>query len=483
MEPSFVVQNFIDGQFVAPVGAAYFDNINPSNGLPYGKVPDSEQADVSLAVAAAKKAFKTWSKTTTEQRSQLLYRIADVVESRLQEFAEAESKDQGKPVSLAKTVDIPRVCANFRFYAGAILHHEERSTRIDGLAVNYTTRTPVGVCGLISPWNLPLYLLTWKIAPAIAVGNTCVCKPSEFTPATAFLLCSVLNEVGLPPGVVNMVFGYGAKAGSPLVRHPDVPLISFTGGTATAEHIIRDSAPLYKKLYLELGGKNPNIIFDDCNFDECVATSVRSSFANQGEICLCGSRILVQDTIYDRFVEAFVAATRKLVVGDPRLPSTNVGALVSEVHRNHVEKYIALARTEGTILCGGDRPSLPDELSKGYYLNPTVITDLSPSCRVQQEEIFGPVVGITKFSTEEEAIEIANSTRYGLAAMVWTEHGKRAHRVSQALEVGTVWVNCWMVRDLRMPFGGQKHSGIGRAGGDQSIDLYTEQKTICMKTV
>jgi aminomuconate-semialdehyde/2-hydroxymuconate-6-semialdehyde dehydrogenase len=448
----------------------------------YGKIPDSGPEDVNRAVSAAKTAFKSWSKTPKQERSKILLKIADLVESRMDQFASAESKDQGKPFTLAKTVDIPRVCANFRFFAGAILHHEERATDMDGVATNYTVRTPVGVAGLISPWNLPLYLLTWKLAPALAVGCTVVCKPSEFASVTSWMLCGVMKEAGLPDGVCNMVFGRGPVSGKLLVTHPEVPLISFTGGTATGEHIIRDSAPHYKKLYLELGGKNPNVIFDDCNLEECVNTTIRSSFSNQGEICLCGSRILVQEGIYDKFMKLFVEKTKQLVVGDPRDAKTNVGALVSKEHREKVEYYIDLAKKEGgTIVCGGDRPNVGEELKDGYYLNPTIITGLSPNCRTQQEEIFGPVVGITTFKTEEEAIEMANCVKYGLAATLWTENLGRAHRVAQAIESGTVWVNCWMMRDLRVPFGGVKHSGLGRASGEASIDFYTEQKNICIK--
>jgi len=479
---SLVIHNFIDGQFLPPSNGTYIDNFNPATGQVYGKIPDSGKEDIDKATESAKKAFKSWSKKTSEERSKILLKIADLVDQNLDKLAEAESKDQGKPVSLAKTVDIPRVSANFRFFATAILHHEETSTQIDGVAVNYTVRVPAGVAGLISPWNLPLYLLTWKLAPALAVGDTVVCKPSEFTSVTAWMLCSILNEAGVPPGVCNMVFGRGANTGKALVQHPDIPLISFTGGTATAEHIIRDSSPHYKKLYLELGGKNPNIIFDDADLDECIPTTIRSSFSNQGEICLCGSRILVQEGIYEKFIQRFVEATNKLVVGDPTSSSTNMGALVSEEHRKKVEYYIDLAKKEGgTVQSGGNRPNLPPPFNNGYFLNPTIITGLSGSCETQREEIFGPVVGVTTFKTEEEAIEIANSIRYGLAAVVWTSNVKRAHRVAQSIETGTVWVNCWMVRDLRVPFGGVKHSGIGRAGGDYSLDFYTEQKNICIK--
>jgi len=480
-ESLFVINNFTDGLYVPPSKGKYLDNFNPSTGKVYSQIAHSDKEDVDKAVTSAKKAFKTWSKTSRQERSKILNKIADLIEVRLLEFAEAESIDQGKPVTLAKTVDIPRVVSNFRYFAGIILYHQENSTEMEDLAINYTQRVPAGVAGLISPWNLPLYLLTWKIAPALAVGDTIVCKPSEFASVTAWKLCTVLNEAGVPHGVCNMVFGLGSIAGAALVQHPDVPLISFTGGTATAEHIIRDSAPYAKKLYLELGGKNPCIIFDDANLEECVSTTVRSSFSNQGEICLCGSRIFVQEGIYDKFIASFVESTKKLVVGDPSNPKTQFGALVSEEHRKKVEYYLAIAKQEGKILCGGDRPELSPELEGGYFLNPTIVADLPYTCKIQTEEIFGPVVGITKFKTEEEVIEMANSSKYGLAAIVWTENGKLAHRVSLALESGTVWVNCWMVRDLNVPFGGFKQSGLGRMGGSHSLDFYTEQKTICMK--
>jgi len=474
--------NYIDGKDQSePLSGKWMDNYNPASGRVYGKLADSNEADVELAVQSAKKALKGWAKTPKQKRAEILTKIADLLDQRLEEFAEAESYDQGKPVSLARTVDIPRASYNFRFFASAILHHTESASDMDSQAFNYTTRTPVGVCGLISPWNLPLYLLTWKIAPAIAVGNSVVCKPSEFTSVTAFKLCHLMTEAGLPAGVCNMVFGRGVVSGNALVQHPQVPLISFTGGTHTGQFIIRNSAPHYKKLYLELGGKNPNIIFDDANLDECVATTVRSSFANQGEICLCGSRILVQEGIYEKFIEKFVAATKKLKVGDPTDPSTTTGALVSEEHLQRVMSYVQIAKDEGgVILTGGDRPQMEGDLKDGYYLNPTIITNLSPSGRVQQEEIFGPVVGVSTFKTEQEAIDIANNCNFGLVSIVWTENLRRAHRVAEELEAGTVWINCWMVRDLRMPFGGAKWSGVGRASGESSIDLYTEQKTICV---
>jgi len=472
------LKNFINGEFLPPISGKYLESFNPATGEVYCLIPDSEKADIDLAVEAAKKAFPVWSGKSTQERSILLNKIADRLEERKEEFARAESTDQGKPLTLARTVDIPRAIHNFRFFAGYINYQEENCTLMDNLALNYTVRKPLGVAGLISPWNLPLYLLTWKIAPALASGNTAVCKPSEFTSATALLLGEVFNEVGMPPGVCNIISGTGGAAGKNLVTHPDVPLISFTGGTETGKKIIIDSAPYFKKLSLELGGKNPNIIFADADLDECVKTSIRSSFQNQGEICLCGSRIFVEKSIYEKFLKKFLAETEKIVVGDPFSETTNMGPLVSQEHFAKVCGYISLAEeTRQKILSGGE---MIKNQGKGYYLQPTVIESNDPSCRLMQEEIFGPVVTVTPFENEEEVITYANSTRYGLSATIWTRDLKRAHQVAQKLEAGTVWINTWMLRDLRVPFGGMKASGLGREGGKYSFDFYTEVKNICV---
>jgi len=462
----------------------YFDSFNPSTGQRLTQIPHSTSEDVHRAVCSAQAAFPGWSSTPAPQRSIYLSRIADLIESRLEEFAYAESLDQGKPVSLAMSVDIPRAIQNFRFFAGAILHEESMSTHLDGVAINYVVQQPLGVAGLISPWNLPLYLLTWKIAPAIATGNTCVCKPSEVTSLTAWLLGSVIQAAQLPAGVVNMVFGLGARAGAALCAHPQVPLVSFTGGTVTGEAIMRAVAPMQKKLSLELGGKNPCIIFADCDLEDCVATTVRSSFTNQGEICLCNSRIFVEESIYQIFVEKFVEASRKLVVGDPTDSGTTTGALVSREHMEKVLSYIQLAREEGgTILLGGDRPTFAEDspLAGGYFVNPTIVSGLPPTARCQQEEIFGPVVTIWPFKSEADAVHYANDVKYGLSSSVWTRDIKRAQRIALQVQAGTVWINCWLLRDLRTPFGGQKASGVGREGGKFSLDFFTESKTICMK--
>jgi aminomuconate-semialdehyde/2-hydroxymuconate-6-semialdehyde dehydrogenase len=469
--------NFIGGEFAPPRSGAYFDDIEPASGNVIAAIPDSDGQDVDDAVRAARGAFPSWSRMRAEERSRILLRLADLIERDLEPLARCESRDNGKPVALARRMDIPRAVANFRFFATAILHTSSDAHMTDTTALNYTLRQPHGVAGLISPWNLPLYLLSWKIAPAIATGNTCVAKPSELTPLTAHKLAELSLEAGLPPGVMNIVQGYGAKAGAAICEHPDVPLISFTGGTVTGAKVAAAAAPKFKKLSLELGGKNPNLIFADADLDEAIATSIRSSFSNQGEICLCGSRIFVERSIHDQFVERFVAATKQLRIGDPQDEATDVGALISEQHRQKVAGYVALAKQEGgSIITGGARVDRP-----GYFMEPAVITGLSCECRTLQEEIFGPVVTVTPFDDEAQAIRFANSTRYGLSATVWTRDLQRAHRVAAALDAGTIWINCWLLRDLRVPFGGMKDSGVGREGGFDSLRFFTEAKNVCVK--
>lgn len=479
------IQNFINGEFVEH--HEHLDSYNPGTGEVWAKVPDSGKNEVDLAVQAAKQAFPSWCALSPETRAQYMLKIADILESRLTEFAEVESKDQGKTVGFAKAVDIPRAVLNFRFFATAIQHKvNESSVQSKFGVVNYTIKNPIGVAGLISPWNLPLYLLTFKIAPCIGAGNTCICKPSEMTSVTAAMLCEVLNEAGLPPGVVNVVFGYGHKVGQEIVDHPDIPVISFTGGTATGKKIMASAAANFKKLSLELGGKNAAIIFSDADLEQCIPTTVRSSFSNQGEVCLSTSRIFVQEDLYPKFLELFVDATRKLKVGPPPESTTNVGALISKEHLAKVKGYVKIAQEEGgKIECGEGGPDgnvpLPAAYQNGYYMKPTIITNLKDSSRCMQEEIFGPVTCVTPFKTEEEVIDRANGVQYGLCASVWTAALGVSHRVSQKLEVGTVWNNCWLVRDLNMPFGGMKASGLGRESGKESFDFFTEEKTICMK--
>ena len=476
------IQNYINGNFHNPINNEWIDNYNPSNGEIYNQIPNSSKEDVENAYIAAKSAFPSWSQTTLEERSRILIKISELLEANIQRFAEAESKDNGKPISLAKTVDIPRAASNFRFFGNAITQFASESHESVGQdAINYTLRQPIGVVGCISPWNLPLYLFTWKIAPAIAAGNCVVAKPSEVTPMTAYLLGEICTEAGLPRGVLNIVHGLGTSTGQAIVEHPDIKAISFTGGTATGEHIAKVAAPMFKKLSLELGGKNPNIIFADCDYDDMLSTTVRSSFANQGQICLCGSRIFVEASIYEKFKTDFAKKVKALKVGHPSEPDTNIGALVSKPHLEKVMDYINIAKEEnGKVICGGNKVIVKG-YENGYYLEPTVIEVPTDECRVNQEEIFGPVVTIMPFNTEDEVLQMANKVKYGLSATLWTNDLKRTMRMSNQLQAGIVWVNTWMMRDLRTPFGGVKASGVGREGGFEALRFFTEAKNVCIK--
>jgi aminomuconate-semialdehyde/2-hydroxymuconate-6-semialdehyde dehydrogenase len=473
------LQNFINGELLAPVKGQYIDNYEPATGKVYGEIPNSTEEDVELAVAAAEKAFPVWSNMTNEERGAIMMRISLGIEKRMDEFVAAESRDNGKPLSLAAHVDIPRAVSNFHFFATAVEHFASESHYMEGMGINYTTRKPIGVVGCISPWNLPLYLFSWKIAPALASGNCVIAKPSEITPYTAYLLSEVVKESGMPAGVLNIIHGLGQFAGDAIVKHPKIKAISFTGGTKTGEYIAQTAGPMFKKLSLELGGKNPNIIFADCDFDEMIKTTVRSSFANQGQICLCGSRIFIERSIYDKFKTAFIARVEQLTVSNPSDPNAKMGAVVSKPHMEKVLSYIELAKEEGgTILTGGKRVILDAPYNEGYYIAPTVIEGLSYDCRTNQEEIFGPVVTLTPFDTEEEVLMMANSTVYGLSATIWTSDLKRAHRTADKVQAGVVWINSWLVRDLRTPFGGVKASGVGREGGWEALRFFTEAKNV-----
>lgn len=473
------IQNLINGELLAPVKGQYIDNYEPATGKVYGEIPNSTEEDVELAVIAAEKAFPVWSNMANEERGAILMRISLGIEKRMDEFVAAESRDNGKPLSLAAHVDIPRAISNFHFFATAVEHFASESHYMEGMGINYTTRKPIGVVGCISPWNLPLYLFSWKIAPALASGNCVIAKPSEITPYTAYLLSEVVKESGMPAGVLNIVHGLGQHAGDAIVKHPKIKAISFTGGTKTGEYIARTAGPMFKKLSLELGGKNPNIIFADCDFDEMIKTTVRSSFANQGQICLCGSRIFIERSIYEKFKAAFIDRVEKLTVSNPTDPNAKMGAVVSKPHMEKVLSYIELAKEEGgTVLTGGKRVILDVPYDEGYYIAPTVIEGLAYDCRTNQEEIFGPVVTLTPFDTEEEVLMMANSTQYGLSATIWTSDLKRAHRTADKVHAGIVWINSWLVRDLRTPFGGVKASGVGREGGWEALRFFTEAKNV-----
>ena len=475
-----IINNYINGQWQPAISAEWIDNIDPSTGLVYGQIPDSDERDVKVAIEAAEAAFQSYKTWTLEQRSDALIKISDGILHRFDELAAAESKDNGKPFKLAKAVDIPRAAANMKYFAQAITQFGNDSYDMGSQGINYTLHQPLGVVTCISPWNLPLYLFTWKIAPALAAGNCVIAKPSEVTPLTAHLLSEIINEV-LPPGVFNIIHGYGHKVGEAMTTHPAIKAISFTGSTTTGRTIAQSTAPLFKKLSLEMGGKNPNIIFSDCDYDKMLSTTLKSSFANQGQICLCGSRIYVQRDLYDRFVKDFCEKASQLQVGPPDKADTQVGAIVSKAHMEKILYHIDLAKEEGgTILCGGQRVILPEPYNEGYYVAPTVITGLTNDCRTNQEEIFGPVVTIAPFDTEEDAIQLANGTDYGLSATLWTNDINKIHRITRSLQAGIVWVNTWLQRDLRTPFGGVKQSGVGREGGYHALRFFTEVKNVCL---
>lgn len=473
--------HFIDGRFVPTAHGGSLEVFEPATGAVYANVADGDGTDVDAAVQAAARAFPAWSATPAEERARLLHAIADAVSARADEFAEAESRDTGKPIALARNMDVKRGIANCRFFAAAAVQFASEA-HVSEVAVNYTLRNPHGVVGCITPWNLPLLLLTWKVAPALAVGNCVVAKPSELTPATASLFAEAVVEAGLPPGVLNLVHGRGASAGQALVEHPGVRAISFTGGSATGARLAATAGPAFKKLSLELGGKNPNVVFADCDFERTVEESVRSAFLNQGQICLCGSRIYIERSLYERFRDAFVARAQRLVVGDPKEAGSDLGALTSAGHMEKVLAAIAIARAEnGRLLCGGARVRLGGRCADGWFVEPTVIEGLAPGCLTDQEEIFGPVVTLAPFDTETEVVSLANGTPYGLVASVWTRDLDRAHRVARRIEAGIVWVNCWMLRDLRTPFGGTKASGVGREGGLEVLRFLTEPRNICIR--
>ena len=476
------VLNLIGGELRPAIGGGWIDDHEPATGKAFASIADSDARDVQAAVVAAETAFPAWRALGREGRSNAMLRLAVLIERDLELFAQAESRDNGKPVHLARKVDIPRAVANLRFFATAVLHFRTDAHMMDGIAVNYTEREPIGVVGCISPWNLPLDLFTWKIAPALASGCTVVAKPSEITPMTAYLLSELAIEAGLPPGVLNIVHGLGPKVGTAIVSHPDIPAISFTGGTKTGETISSIAAPMFKKLSLELGGKNPTIVFADADFEKSVHTAVRAAFSNQGEICLCGSRIFVERSIYEKFRDAFVDGVKKLQVGDPMLDESWIGAIVSKQHYDKVLSYIELAKQEGgRVLCGGTALHPEGRCKNGWFIAPTVIEGLSYDCRTNQEEIFGPVVTLQPFDTEEEVLQYANSTKYGLACSLWTSNLSRTHRMAAKIHSGIVWVNCWLLRDLRTPFGGMKGSGVGREGGFEALRFFTEEKNVCIR--
>jgi aminomuconate-semialdehyde/2-hydroxymuconate-6-semialdehyde dehydrogenase len=476
------IANYIAGSFQAPINGKYIDNVNPATGEVYSQTPDSDIKDIEEAVGAAKAAFPKWSTTPAEERFKVLNRIAELIDANLDALALAETNDNGKPLWLSKRVDIPRASSNFRFFATGIMHFSTESHNMEDKAVNYTTRQPIGVVGCISPWNLPLYLFTWKIAPALAAGNCVVAKPSEVTPMTGYLLSIICKEAGLPDGVLNIVHGAGPNCGAAIVAHPEIKAISFTGSTRAGKDIAATAAPMFKKISLELGGKNPNIIFADCDWDKMMRTTIQSSFSNQGQICLCGSRILVEESIYEKFKAEFIERAKKLTVGDPLEEASKQGAVVSKLHFDKVLGCIELAKQEGgKILLGGNAVKQDGRCANGLFIEPTIIEGLGAGCRTNMEEIFGPVVTLQSFKTEDEALQLANTSDYGLSATIWTQDVSKANRVAGKVHSGIIWVNCWLLRDLRTPFGGFKNSGVGREGGWEALRFFTEPKNVCIE--
>jgi aminomuconate-semialdehyde/2-hydroxymuconate-6-semialdehyde dehydrogenase len=476
------LQNYIGGNFVAPLDNKYLNCINPATAEVFTQIPDSSEEDIELAVTAAKNAFPIWSVTPVEERFKILNRIAELIDENIEELALAETTDNGKPLWLSKRMDIPRASSNFRFFATGIMHFASESHSMEDKAVNYTLRQPIGIVGCISPWNLPLYLFTWKIAPAIAAGNCVIAKPSEVTPLTAYLLSIICKEAGLPNGVLNIVHGTGPNCGEAIVKHKSIKAISFTGSTRAGERIAGIAAPMFKKLSLELGGKNPAIIFADCDWDKMMRETVRSSFTNQGQICLCTSRILIEENIFEKFKAEFVEKVKALTVGNPMDDASRQGAIVSKVHFDKIMACISTAKQEGgNTLCGGNAAELGGQFKYGYFIQPTVIEGLGPDTTTNQEEIFGPVVTLQSFKSQEEALQLANATNYGLQTTIWTNDISKANRVAAKTESGIVWINCWLLRDLRTPFGGIKNSGVGREGGWDALKFFTETKNVCIE--
>lgn len=476
------LENFIGGNFIGPLSGSFIDNINPATGEVVGQIPDSHKKDIDIAVQAAQKAFPAWSSSSNEYRFSILNRIADLIDSNADAMALAETNDNGKPQWLSKKMDIPRAASNFRFFATGIMHFAAESHSMEDKGINYTLRQPIGIVGCISPWNLPLYLFTWKIAPALAAGNCVIAKPSEVTPVTAFLLGRICKEAGLPDGVLNIVHGTGHNCGEAIVQHPSIKAISFTGSTRAGERIASIAAPMFKKLSLELGGKNPGIIFANCDWEKMLKETVRSSFTNQGQICLCTSRLLIEKSIYEKFRDAFVEQVKALTIGDPLEEKNRQGAIVSKMHFDKVMHCIHKAKAEGgKILCGGNAIQPEGRCHEGYFIEPTVIENLGPETTTNLEEIFGPVVTLQPFENIEEAISLANAGNYGLASTIWTQDITKANVTAARVQTGISWINCWLERDLRTPFGGMKNSGVGREGGWEALRFFTETKNVCIK--
>lgn len=478
------VKLYINGEYVESSANSLFQVKNPATQEVISQVHEATLEDVDRACKAARAAFETgpWRTLSLSERCNKIRRMAEIIMERREELARLEALDVGKPYNDAFEKEIPRAANNLKFFADFMEKQGGEVYPMDDAYLNYTRYEPVGVAALITPWNLPFMLTTWKLGPCLATGNTVVIKPAEMTPLTVSVLGEIAKEAGIPDGVVNIVHGFGGNStGEYMTTHPEVDLVSFTGETSTGKAIMKNGADTLKKVSFELGGKAANIVFEDADLDKAIPVSIQAAFMNSGQVCLAGSRILVQRSIMDEFIERFKKATSELVVGDPQDGKTNMGPVVSEEHYTKVTSYLDIAKEENsTLIYGGKRPELPSHLSEGYYLEPTIYLQDNPKARICQEEIFGPIVTIIPFDTDEEALEIANDTDYGLNAVVWTENLQRAHHISHNVRAGTIWVNCWFVRDLRAPFGGFKKSGVGREGGHHSLEFFTEAKNICI---
>ncbi|MBK64920.1 MAG: 2-hydroxymuconic semialdehyde dehydrogenase [Euryarchaeota archaeon] len=474
------LMNYINGNFCPQTSGKWITNLNPATGEEICKVPISNSKDVKEAINSAKNAYPNWSKYTPHERAIWLDKIADKLEEMFEEIAQLESMDTGKPISLSRNVDANRSVANFRFFSELIRGMEIEEFEMKD-ATNYVIQKPNGIGALITPWNLPLYLLSWKVAPAIGMGNTVVCKPSELTPMTADLLMRAVDEIGLPAGVINLVHGNGIETGSLLVEDSDIDFVSFTGGTVTGSKVASSAASTFKKLSLELGGKNSSIVFADCDFEKTIAGVVRSGFLNQGQICLCGSRIFIEEEIYEDFKNRLINAVEEMKIGDPLDEETDLGALISKEHLSKIEYYANLAIEEGGTLLTGGVPCLPKAFENGNWMAPIIVEGLSPESRCSKEEIFGPMVTLHIFKEESELIKMVNNTRYGLAGSIWTKDLDKGRRLSESIETGMIWINTWLHRDLRVPFGGVKDSGVGREGGKWSLGFFSEAMNVCVK--
>jgi aminomuconate-semialdehyde/2-hydroxymuconate-6-semialdehyde dehydrogenase len=482
MKTDKYLKNYVNGQLVPPFSGEYLENKNPATGDVYSFIPDSNTEDIERAMEAATAAFKDWSICGVKKRYRILSRIADILEQNAEAFALADSIDTGKSITQSRTLDIPKTYSNLRFFANAVTHFSSEAFTKEGESINYTLNQPIGVVACMTPWNSPIQFFTWKIAPALATGNCVIAKPSELAPMTIYMFSKACMEAGLPPGVLNIIHGDGEKTGRQILEHPKVKAISFTGGSKTGEAIALTAAKGMKKVLLEMSGKNAAIVFEDCDFEKTIFGVLQSAFYHQGQKSVSTSRILVQRSIYEQFREEFVKRTRFMKVGNPLSVVTNIGPLISELHLEKVKSYIALAMMEGgTVLCGGEPLELTGKFEKGFFMKPTVIENLEPTARTNQEEIFGPVVTLIPFDTEAEAVEYNDATPFGLSATIWTRDISKAHRVAEQLEVGMVWINSWLERDLRTPYAGVKRSGIGTKGGFEDLKFFTRIKNVCVR--